>query len=358
MNDHSINIGNIQPCFNDRSGNQYIDLTAYKTIHHPFQFPLAHLSMGKIYPGIRNKLSDPGSYLINICHPIIYIINLSATAQFSFDGFPDSFFIILHHISLDRHTIHRWFFQHTHIPDPDQTHMKGSWNRCGGKCQHIHILLHLLDPLFMCNPEALLLVNDQKTKVFKFYILGKDSVGTYHNIHLSLFQIIQCFLLLGRRAEPTQQIHTYRKFFHPLYKSIVMLLSQDCSRHQIHHLTAFLYSLKSSTQGNLRFSIPYIATYKAIHDLGAFHIFLGIFNGHQLIVRFLIGKHFLKFSLPYSIRSTYVPFFFLPGCIQLHQLFCNILYGSPHLCFGTVPFLCSQLIQLRLPVCICAGVFL
>ena len=141
MDNHSIYIGNIQPCLNDRGGNQHINIPVYKGIHHILQFPLTHLAMSKIHPCIRHQLRNTQGNICNIRHSIINIINLSASAQFPVDSLSDCLFIIFHNICLDRHSVHRRLLQDTHIPDSDQAHMKSTGNGRCSQCKDIHILL-------------------------------------------------------------------------------------------------------------------------------------------------------------------------------------------------------------------------
>ena len=170
MDDHSVYVGNIQSCLNNSGGNQYIHISIDKIIHYLLQFPLTHLSMCKIHSGLRHKSGYPKGYFGNVIDSIIYVIHLSTPAKLPADGFPNSLLIILHNVCLDRHTIHRRLFQNAHITDTDETHMKSSRNwRCRQR-QYIHIFFHLLDLLLVSNTKALLLINDQKSKIFKFHI--------------------------------------------------------------------------------------------------------------------------------------------------------------------------------------------
>ena len=72
-------------------------------------------------------------------------------------------------------------------------------------------------------------------------------MGADHNIYLPLFDPFDGLFLLGRCPETAEKLHLHRKFFHTLYKGIVMLLSKNGSRDQINHLPAFLYCLKRSS---------------------------------------------------------------------------------------------------------------
>ena len=183
-------------------------------------------------------------------------------------------------------------------------------------------------------------------------------MGSDHDIHLTFFQILNRFFLLGRSPKTAQQIHTHGKFLHSLDKCIIMLLGQNGRRNQVHDLAALLNFLERRPQSDFRFPVAYISAHQSIHNLRAFHITLGILNGSKLILCLLIGKHFLKLLLPYRIRSADIAFLFLTGCVKLHQFLCDILYCTSDLCFGTIPFLSAQFVQLRNFGSVRTGIFL
>ena len=139
MDDHGISIGDVQSSFYNGSRNQDINIAVNKAIHDLFQLVLPHLSVGKGYICLRYQFRDPVGDLFNIIYPVVYIIHLSPSCHFSGDGFPDQFLVIFHHIGLDGHSVHRSFFQYTHIPDPDQAHMKGSGNGRGSQGKDIYV---------------------------------------------------------------------------------------------------------------------------------------------------------------------------------------------------------------------------
>ena len=135
--------------------------------------------------------------------------------------------------------------------------------------------------------KTLFLVYNKKTYILIRYIRRQDSMGSDHNIHKSLFQVLDGLFLLPACPEPGQQINPHRIIFHPLYKGIIMLLGQDRGRNQIHHLLSFLYRLKSCPDGDFRLTIAHIPADQPVHDLGAFHILFGGLNGRKLVFRFL-----------------------------------------------------------------------
>ena len=141
MDDHGVGIWNIQPRLDDCCGDQNIDLSVNKSIHDLFQFTLAHLSVGKCHARLRNQFSDLIGDLFNVVDTIVYIIHLTTACQFPADRLPYHLIVIFHDIRLDRHTVVRRFFQHTHVTDSDQAHMKGSRDRSCRKRQYIYIFL-------------------------------------------------------------------------------------------------------------------------------------------------------------------------------------------------------------------------
>ena len=209
----------------------------------------------------------------------------------------------------------------------------------------------------MCHTEALFLIDDQKPQIFKDNILRKDAVRSDHDVHLPFFQIFQRFFLLARRAETRQHIDPHWEILHPLHKGIVMLLRQNCGRHQIHNLLTLLNRLKCRPERYLRLAVSNVAADQAVHDAAAFHVFFGRLDRLQLILRLLKREHFLKFPLPDRIRSILVALAPLTRCIKLDEILCNITDRTAHLALRLIPFHSAQFIELRRPG-IRTGIFL
>ena len=162
---------------------------------------------------------------------------------------------------------------------------------------------------------------------------------------------------MGAAPESRQQIHSDREILHSLYKCVVVLLCQNCSGHQIHHLFPLLYRFKSSADCNFSLSIAYISTDQTIHDLVTFHIRFCGFNGCQLVFCFLIGKHLLKFSLPYCIFSESISFRLLPDSVKFYQIPGHFTGSFLCLILSLCPLLGSQFVQLWLP-CVSGSILL
>ena len=196
----------------------------------------------------------------------------------------------------------------------------------------------------MRHAEALLLIDDQKTKILEFHILGKHTVGTDDNVHLPFFQILNRLFDLPRRAKTRHKLNAHRKILHALHKGIVMLLRENGRRHQVYYLLALLHRLKGRAKGNLGLAIAHIPANQAVHDAAALHVALCIFDRRQLVLRLLVREQFFKLLLPYRILAVLVTAQLPPCRIKLHQVPCDFLHGRLDLRLRAVPLLPAQLV--------------
>ena len=127
--------------------------------------------MGKSDIRLRHQLGNLIRNFINRIDAVINVINLTASGQLSVDCLPHHLLVVLHHIRLDRHTVHRRLFENAHIADPDQAHVQRAGNRGCRQRQNIYIFLELLDLLLMRNSEPLFLVNDQQSQILIHHVL-------------------------------------------------------------------------------------------------------------------------------------------------------------------------------------------
>ena len=171
MDDHGIGICNIKSRFNNGCGYQHINLPVDEIRHDPLQLMLPHLTVSKSNHRLRHHSLDLPCYLVNIRHPVVYIIHLSASRQFPVNSLPDHFFIVFHHIGLDGRAVYRRLFQHAHVADPGQTHMQRPGDRSCGQRHNVHIFLHLLDLFLVGHSKTLLLIDDKQSQILKLQIL-------------------------------------------------------------------------------------------------------------------------------------------------------------------------------------------
>ena len=130
-----------------------------------------HLTVGKCHIGIRHHVLNTCRHICNILNPVVNKINLSSSCQFTVNCVPCNLLIIFHYKGLNRHSVLRRFLHNTHISYANKAHMKGSGDRRRRQRQNIHIFPELLDLLLVGHAETLLLIDDEKPKILKLYIL-------------------------------------------------------------------------------------------------------------------------------------------------------------------------------------------
>ena len=186
MNDHRVDIGNIQSGLNNGRGHQHIDFPVYEIIHDPLQFTLLHLSVGKCHGRLGHQFLNGGSNIRDIIYPVIDIVHLSFPGQFPDNRLPHQFFVILTDKCLDRMAVSRRLLKHAHIADTDQAHVQCSRNGRRRQRQHIHIFFHFLDLLFMRHTETLLLIYNKQPQILILHIRRQYPVGADHDVHHTL----------------------------------------------------------------------------------------------------------------------------------------------------------------------------
>ena len=229
-------------------------------------------------------------------------------------------------------------------------------NRCCGERKHVHIFLQCLDLLFMSHAETLFFIYDQKSQVFILHVFGKEPVCPDDHIHDSFFQAFHRLFLFPGSTESGHHPDGHRIILKALAECIVVLLGKNRCRYQICHLFSVGHSLEGRPDGYFRLSVSHIPADEPVHDFRTFHVPLHVLYGIELVLRFLIRKHFLKLSLPNRIFIIDIPFFGLPDRIQLHQLFGGFTHLAPDPFRGLLPLIPSQLVKPGL-LCIGAGVF-
>ena len=165
MDNHGVDIGDIQPRLDDCRCHQHINLCVDKLKHDLLQLMLLHLTVGKRHIRLRHKACDLTGDLLNIVDAVVYIVHLSLSGQLAHNRLTHHLLIVLHDICLYRLALAGRFFQHAHITDSHKTHVQCPWDWRRSQRQHVHIVLDLLDLLLVAHAKTLLLVNHKKAQI-------------------------------------------------------------------------------------------------------------------------------------------------------------------------------------------------
>ncbi len=242
--------------------------------HHPFQLPLAHLPVAHRYARRRHKLLYPRGNFVNGLNTVMHKINLSAALQFHLHGRADNLFVELCDHGLNGHPVFRRRLNHAHIPQPHKRHMQCARNRRSAHRQHIDLLPHLLQPLFMAHAETLLLIHHQEAQVLKLDIFGKQAVRADKDVDVARLHPLDNDFLFLRRAEPRDHLDVDRELRKPLLERLEVLKAQHRRWRQHSHLLAVLHRFEGRTHSHFCFSVAHVAAQQPVHRRRRFHVVL------------------------------------------------------------------------------------
>ena len=90
---------------------------------------------------------------------------------------------------LHREAVWRRGVDDREVPGPHQGELQGSRDRGGCEGQCVDIYPQPFHFFLGCNPEFLLLVNDQQTEILKLYVFPKQPVGPDKDIDFPFFEV-------------------------------------------------------------------------------------------------------------------------------------------------------------------------
>ena len=302
--------------------------------------------MGGDDGGLRQLFPQPGGGQLDVIDAVVQVKDLPAAAQLLADRLGDERLVVFQHIGLHRVAVLRRFVDDRHIPDAAHRHVEGAGNGGGGKGQHIHAALELLELFLLLDAEPLLLIDDAQPQVLEPDVLLHQPVGAHHHVDLAVGQLLQDLLLLLGGAEAGQQLHIDGVALQPPQKGLVMLPGQDGGGDQHGALLAVQYALKDGPQRHLGLAEAHVAAQQPVHRLRGLHVMLDLGDAAQLVLGLLVLKALLEFGLPVAVRAEGKALGRAAPGVQLYQFGGHILHRFFHPLPGAVPFDAAQPVQL------------
>ena len=167
FDDEGVGVGDVQTGFNDGGAYQHLDFALRHGLHHVPQGVFTHLPVGDAHADARNPALDRGGALVDGFGAVVQIVDLPATLDFPADGVVNDGLAVLHHEGLHGIAVGGGLLDGGHVPDAGQRHVQRPGNGRSGEGQHVHALGKLLQPLFMADAEALLLVHNEQTQILE-----------------------------------------------------------------------------------------------------------------------------------------------------------------------------------------------
>ena len=200
---------------------------------------------------------------------------------------------------MDRHAIFGRSFDHAHVAQADQRHVQSARNGRGRHGQHVHLLAHLLDALFVADAEALFFVDDEQAEIGKFDVFGKNAVRADQDVDLAGFGFLQDFFLLLRGAEAADHFDGDGEGREALLEGFEVLEGEHRGGREHGDLLVVADGFESGAHGDFSFAVADVAAEQAVHGLGRFHVADDVFDGLGLVFGLVEFESVFKFAEPF-----------------------------------------------------------
>ena len=146
-----------------------------------------------------------------------------------------------------------------------------------------------------------------------------------NNIDFAIFKAFFGFRFLFSCAESVHIRNINRKIFQTLFKTSVMLESQNRCGNQNRNLFAVCCRFERRTNCNFRFPESDIATDQTVHHAIIFHIFFYIQRGFFLVWCIFVKEACFQLILQVGIRRILESFSRFPFRIEFYQVESDLL---------------------------------
>ena len=150
-------------------------------------------------------------------------------------------------------------------------------------------------------------------------------MGADHDVDGARCDLLQNRLGFLRRLEPREQRHARRKRREPLGEIVVVLVRQQRGRNEHRHLAVVLHGFEGRPHGDLGFAVPHVAADEPVHRLARLHVVGDVFDGFQLIGRFLVFEGGFELVVHRAVVSIGVALDELAVGIEVDQFLRHLL---------------------------------
>jgi hypothetical protein len=237
-----------------------------------------------------------------------------------------------------------------HVAQPRQRHVQGARNRRGRHGQHVHVLLDLLQALFVAHAEALFLVHDQQAQIAKLDILRQEAVRPDDDIDFAVRQVRQPGGDLLRRDETAEHLHAHGERREAPPEGLVVLEAEHGGGREQRHLPAVAQGLERGAHGDLGFAEAHIAAHEPIHRLPGLHVALDVADGSQLVLGLGEFEGVFELPLPVAVRRKGKTLGHAPLGVELEQLLGHVVHPGLDPLLRALPGDAAEFVQRGGPV--------
>ena len=312
------------------------------------QLFLGHLAVGDAHPRPGYHLADMGGAGLDVVHPVVQVVDLTAPGQLLLHGFGEDDVIVFQHERLHRLALDGRLLDGGEVADAAHGHVQGAGDGGGREGQHVHADKVLFQLLLVLDAETLLLVDDDKAQVVEPDVLGEQAVGADDDVHAAGLQAPQGLFLLFGGAEAGEQPDFHRERLHAGDDAVVVLPRQQGGGGQNGALLAAHDTLEGRAEGDLRLADAHVAAEQAVHGPALFHVLLDLGGGGELVVRLVVLEAGLEIALPLAVGGEGVACGLTAAGVELDELLGHLFGGLFDFGAGALPLGAAQLCKLHL----------
>ncbi len=253
--------------------------------------------------------------------PVVQVVHLAAAIQFRRDG------ALYHRVAgrndhgLDRHAVLGRGLDQREIAHSDERHVQGARNRRCRERKDVDAGAQLLEPLFVHDAEALLLVDDDEAQIRERDVFLQQAMGADDDVDFALGQCAHGLALIFLALEARKLFDEQRETGKASAQRAVMLVRQQRRGDQDGDLLFVRHRLEGRADRDFRFAVADVAAYNAIHGARALHVGLRFLDRFALVGRFFVGERFFQLCLPRRIGRERMAFGELALRVQIDQTF-------------------------------------
>jgi len=298
VDDHGVGGGDIDARFDDGGGDEDVGIAADELQDDFFEFFGLHLAVTDDDLGIGGEFLHVVSDGLDVMDAVVNEIDLTIAGQFAGDGLLETLVIPGHDFGDDGAAIGWGDGETADITKPEQGHVQGAGDGCGGEGEDIDGEAKAEEFIFVFDTEALLFIDDDEAEISKVDIFGADAMGANDEIDTAFADTFEDGLLLGIGLEAGEGFDAKGVTGESGFEGAFVLFGQDGGGDQDGDLFAKFAGLEGSADGEFGFAKAHIAADKAIHGPGAGHVAFDFREGGELVIGFFVGEFVFELFLP------------------------------------------------------------
>lgn len=196
VDEDSIGFGDVESAFDDRCGDEDIEVACHEGDHDLFEFVFRELSVGDADGGFGDDSLELIGEGFDVVDLVVDEVDLTTAVEFAHDGGADQLIVHTTDAGFDPLSVVGGGGEVRDVAYADQGEVKRTGDGGGAEGKDIDFEAEFFEALFGIDAESLFFVDDEETEVVEFDVLLDDAVGTDDEIDGSRFEAFESSILL------------------------------------------------------------------------------------------------------------------------------------------------------------------